>query len=112
MMKRINENLSDHELNCLVVAALGIEEDVHIGERSITRHCIGGSVLRQAYPLDYCNNASDTWRLISTYNITVCGDGYAHLTSSNLPMNRDDIEYWDTNPLRAAVEVFLDMQQD
>jgi len=68
----------------------------------------------QTYDLpDYCNNAADAWPIISQNKITL-----------HAPMSYDDLQEWlcfaandsdadcmNTNPLRAAMIVFLKMQE-
>jgi len=66
--------------------------------------------LRFGFYLDYCNNPSDAWPIITENRI----DTYC--LHSGIWRASNDVNGWlssdDTNPLRAAMIVFLKMEQD
>lgn len=65
---------------------------------------------------DYCNNPEDAWPIIVGKQISLisrCANGE---WKAQLHLGRDDIfdsyaSYWDKNPLRAAMIVFLMMKE-
>ncbi|MDT9381180.1 phage protein NinX family protein [Citrobacter freundii] len=109
--------LSDFEINKLIAK--------HEGVRGF--HCEnvgGGSPLRFTNwkELDYCNNPADAWPVITANGISLLkctvGSGY---WSAEIITDIDEVtdkifqcqssfDYQDANPLRAAMIVFLMMQ--
>lgn len=66
---------------------------------------------------DFCNNPADAWPIIVANNIDIIqdnGQGCALATNSAIQMFQgDDVHIsQDENPLRAAMIVFLMMQED
>ena len=98
--------LSDFEINKLVAEALGLAikclHDVVMA---------GGRIGGFHTEVDYCNNPSDAWPIIleNKINIEWFKDGERVLASND---NRhEDIIYQSSNPLRAAMIVFLMMNE-
>ena len=65
--------------------------------------------------LDYCNNPSDAWPIIETNGISlIVDDGAEHWSAcrySGGGLPNLLIEVFNKNPLRAAMIVFLKMQE-
>lgn len=115
------EAMSDNELNTMVADLRGgYAGNVHGSESKVkvSDPDSGGLFYME---VDYCNNPSDAWPIILEYQISiakyewiekwdahgggVCVD-YDHCIISN-----SDCSYSNKNPLRAAMVVFLMMQE-
>ena len=112
------EEMSDFEINKLVALASGknikfISVDVDDNEIGVI---VGKKHTRQQLPFDPCNNPADAWPIIDENNITIINDH----PSMRLAVN-DAAEYYngfsgiiasyDENGLRAAMIVFLKIQE-
>ena len=106
--------MSDFEINCEVLAAL--EPDVNhmcLSESKEFFYDCGpaGDSWNQISIHDYCNNPADAWPIIKEFGIGI------------IPYKKGQSEAWrvshglingttkDANPLRAAMIVFLQMQE-
>lgn len=61
---------------------------------------------------DYCNNPSDAWPIIlaNKINIRFGAEGFRH-EAQFIQYGRESVEAYHENPLRAAMVVFLMMQE-
>lgn len=92
--------LSDKEINILVGSIKGF----------------ANKIAAQNGLRDYCNNPADAWPIIVENEISLisrCANGE---WKAQLHLGREDIfdsyaSCWDKNPLRAAMIVFLMMQE-
>ena len=115
------EKMSDYELNMMVADLRGgYAGDVH-GSESMVKVKDPESCGLFYVEVDYCNNPSDAWPIIMEYQISivkyegpekwdahgggVCVD-YDHCIISS-----SDCSCSNKNPLRAAMIVFLMMQE-
>lgn len=106
---------SDHEIDCMVVDAVGILSDCHIGKDRITRHCVDGEVLHQAYEVSYCKNWSYIGLMIDYHKISLLNDGdnweaeitYMANVGAYQALEECSYFYTDKNPKRAAAIVYL-----
>jgi hypothetical protein len=104
------DEMSDFDINCKVVDVLGIIQDVHFGEGSISRHCLNGEVLDVVKSVDYCNNPSDAWPIVIDNKIAIGFiDGFGWTADAEYHSNISHSCY--ENPLRAAMIVYLMMQE-
>ena len=104
--------LSDFQINMAVHGCLGLDlHDCTEVARSLTKirstggHCV-----------DYCNNPSDAWPIIAENNISIIFDNpsMTMATSNCVGWYSDEdppIHASSSNPLRAAMIVFLKMQE-
>lgn len=109
--------LSDSEINKRVALSSGknikfISVDVDDNDVGII---VGQKHTRQRLPFDPCNNPSDAWPIIVENKIDVIQDNgqeCALATNSAIMMYQAEDVYieQDVNPLRAAMIVFLMMQ--
>lgn len=105
--------MSDQEIN-MAIARMFFPDDIVIESRSRPPSaCITCSPSRW---VDYCNNPADAWPIIVANNIDIIqdnGQGCALATNSAIQMFQgDDVHIsQDENPLRAAMIVFLMMQE-
>lgn len=91
------EKMSDFEINKLVERSKGFYTEDITGKYMPT--------------FDYCNNPSDAWAIIVDNEIVVHPD--KHTTSlAEVETLTHYISYEDKNPLRAAMIVFLMMNED
>lgn len=116
------ESMSDFEINKAVANKLGLFV-VAVAQDGII---VNGKSLS----IDYCNNPSDAWPIIIENNIGVyaksdsdyeigmcnftgcwCANGI-NSVDGEFGMAVDVFEFVDENPLRAAMIVFLMMQND
>ncbi|APC46553.1 protein ninX [Alteromonas phage PB15] len=115
-----HENISDFEINKRVAESLGFtvtNEQINevVGEMWVIKNNKGA---RDGLP-DYFNNPSDAWPIIVESKISLIeeGDEWAAYFVFELPENMegggcDFIHGWtDKNPLRAAMIVYLMMQE-
>ncbi|QHJ81441.1 MAG: hypothetical protein [Bacteriophage sp.] len=110
--------LSDFEINCEVLAVFSpdINHMCLSGDNSCFYDC--GPTGDRWYQIDipdYCNNPTEAWPIIVGNGISLnsrCANGE---WKAQLHLGRDDIfdsyaSCWDINPLKAAMIVFLMMQ--
>lgn len=114
------EEMSDLQINLLVANAIGVDAAENSGAVFGAVKHEGDNVVSVIGVVDYCNNPSDAWPIIVEYQISiakykgseewdahgggVCVD-YDHCIISN-----SDCSYSNKNPLRAAMIVFLMME--
>ena len=109
------EEMSDLQINLLVASAIGVDA----AENSGVVYCAvkhgGDNVVSVIGVVDYCNNPSDEWPIIFSSRTMLnpyCAD---ELWKAEVPCGFDGFvkEYatcYHRNPLRAAMIVFLMMQ--
>lgn len=108
---------SDWQINCLIAKRLNILSDMHIcnERKTINRHCENGKTLKKIVQVDYCNNPSDAWPVILENKITVdpIGEAWHHNPHPQDYYYHEGIcnNVSDKNPLRAAMIVFLMMNE-
>ncbi len=96
--------LSDFQINMAVHGCLGLDlHDCTEVAGSLTKirstggHCV-----------DYCNNPVDAWPIIVEKKLSIYPSGERWGVEG---FNADDPFYFDDNPLRAAMIVFLLLQE-
>lgn len=113
--------LSDFEINKRVAVALGIETDCYFSEISqqVTLHVIGGVAQEKCVNLDYCNNPSDAWPIIVENGISIeKKSNKTDFWRAAMWEQISDNEFssihqaYFKNPLRAAMIVYLMMQEE
>lgn len=102
--------LSDFEINKAVAELSDTPDDFHMTDCTVTRHCKNGYTLPEILAFDPCNDPADAWPIIFEYGITVEPDRLSEslACASNY---RAYFEYQHSNPLRAAMIVYLMMKQ-
>lgn len=109
------EDMSDFEINKLVALASGknikfISVDVDDNEIGVI---VGQKHTRQQLPFDPCNNQADAWPIILENHIAVVP--YHYSLPQAWPTAFGVASKFcteDANPLRAAMIVFLKMNED
>lgn len=127
------EEMSDFEINKLVVLAIDSDGDIEsVTQRKSKLKCISNQALVKIKgvdglePFNACNNPSDAWQIIVESGISVmmtagsCGDlwtcGVANFHDGSWDFDNEktgeyvDFETYDDNPLRAAMICFLKMK--
>lgn len=102
--------MSDQEINMAVAAIIHPESTVIESKSRPPCACITGQL--PSYWVDYCNNPADAWPIISKHNIAVVP--YRHTLPQAWPTAFGMVSKLtteDKNPLRAAMIVFLKMQE-
>ena len=101
------EEMSDLQINLLVANAIGVDTAENSGVvYSAVKHG-GDNVVSVIGVVDYCNNPSDAWPIIMGSNIDI-----QHRDGFNIPCAKHcEHMHADKNPLRAAMVVFLMMQE-
>lgn len=96
------EQMSDFEINKSVAELLS----VNLGVGSIESGCV---VWDESFnEIDYCNNPSDAWPIITENHIHICFG--SELTTAKAFTCTELVEVVDKNPLRAAMICFLKMK--
>jgi len=99
-------DLHDAEINMKVCAALGLGLS---GYARLIRQGDATILLDDNETLvDYCNNPADAWPIIVENKLSMYPSGTRWGVEG---FNADDPFYFDDNPLRAAMIVFLLMQE-
>ncbi|MFU0948165.1 phage protein NinX family protein [Kluyvera ascorbata] len=109
--------LSDQEINMAVAAITHPESTVIESKSRPPCACITGHL--PSYWVDYCNNAADAWPIIVGNKISIRPHGrnkwYCHkntgMTITQRSETSNQMECQHENPLRAAMIVFLKMQE-
>ena len=102
--------LSDFEINKLVAEALGLDGEIYVD-------CVNPAVnaLKCSQRKDYCNNQTDAWPIILEHEISVIFDMGSIMASRSVafdgPFCSTEGDVFDLNPLRAAMVVFLMMNE-
>lgn len=111
--------MSDFEINKLVAIATGHKQLGSLGWRGLKDGEFNEVMVRGPLKIggfDPCNNPADAWSIIVGNNIDIIqdnGQGCALATNSVIQMFQGDEVHisQDENPLRAAMIVFLTMQE-
>lgn len=111
--------MSDFDINKLVAIATGHKQLGSLGWRGLKDGDFNEVMVRGPLKIggfDPCNNPADAWPVIVANNIDIIqdnGQGCALATNSAIQMFLgDDVHIsQDENPLRAAMIVFLMMQE-
>lgn len=111
--------MSDFEINKLVAIATGHKQLGSLGWRGLKDGEFNEVMVRGPLKIggfDPCNNPADAWSIIVANNIDIIqdnGQGCALATNSAIQMFQgDDVHIsQDENPLRAAMIVFLMMNE-
>ncbi|MFP2377774.1 phage protein NinX family protein [Enterobacter ludwigii] len=109
--------LSDFEINRLVARAIdGLHGDDRTACDCYLSADIGSAIKIPDgdigwITLDYCNNAADAWPIIvdNKINIRFGAEGMA-CEAQFIQYGHESVEFYHGNPLRAAMIVFLMMQ--
>lgn len=105
-------NATDYQINCLVGEKLGF---IVVTSKGDAGHCVGlarpGEGMFTYF--DYCNNVKHAWPIIVENKINVewhewKDDSFKPYALNNATMK----SCYDKNPLRAAMIVFLEMQNE
>ena len=110
------EEMSDLQINLLVASAIGVDAAENSGVVFGAVKHEGDNVVSVMGVVDYCNNPSDAWPIIFSSRTMLnpyCAD---ELWKAEVPCGFDGLfkEYatcYHRNPLRAAMIVFLMMQE-
>ena len=110
------EEMSDLQINLLVANAIGVDAAENSGVVFGAVKHEGENVVSVMGVVDYCNNPSDAWPIIFSSRIMLspyCAD---ELWKAEVPSGFDGIfkvyaTCYHRNPLRAAMIVFLMMQE-
>lgn len=102
------EEMSDFELNQAVTCELFDCHEWSVNKEGTFYHCgFDGSGYFIQTVADYCNNPSDAWPIIMGSKIDI-----QHRNGFNIPCAKNcEHMHADKNPLRAAMIVFLMMQE-
>ena len=103
------EEMSDLQINLLVANAIGVDAAENSGVVFGAVKHEGDNVVSLMGVVDYCNNPSDAWPIIVANRINV----YASEGPDFMPWMAGcgGIMVSNKNPLRAAMIVFLMMQE-
>lgn len=111
------EEMSDLQINLLVADAIGVDAAENSGVvYGAVKHG-GDNVVSVIGVVDYCNNPSDAWPIISESKINLVSpietrnSWTASHTKGGGNWNLNDASVVHENPLRAAMIVFLMMQE-
>ena len=100
------EEQSDFEINKAVAEALGL--DVVAVESKTRVYLYFDERAQDGRSFDPCNHSGDGFPIILDHSISINGYGEDTWEADHFTMNG---EVSDTNPLRAAMIVFLKMQE-
>lgn len=110
--------LSDQEVNAVVAKKIGIQFDEEgpciFDSSNIDSPYSDGEPVR--FSFDPCNNAADAWPIIESNGISIVKHGHGMWLASSDAYWVDGVEWQiggenHPNPLRAAMIVFLMMQE-
>lgn len=103
------EEMSDLQINLLVANAIGVDSAENSGVVYGAVKHDGDNVVSVIGVVDYCNNPSDAWPIILANRINV----YASEGPDFMPWMAGccSVMVSNKNPLRAAMIVFLMMQE-
>lgn len=115
------EEMSDLQINLLVANAIGVDAAENSGVVFGSVKHEGDNVVSVIGVVDYCNNPSDAWPII-TYNsiaifeTAVAGGDVSWVAATNLDKSwlgygAEGFDCYHKNPLRAAMIVFLMMRE-
>lgn len=113
------EEMSDLDINILIAEMFGIYWHISPGRSKsggweyCNNHDIcskNAGALTMPLP-DYCNNPSDAWPIILDSKITVRPWNHDEWQSFTMEGCDSDFVAWHENPLRAAMIVFLMMNE-
>ena len=103
------EEMSDLQINLLVASAIGVDAAENSGVVFGAVKHEGDNVVSVMGVVDYCNNPSDAWQIITANRVNV----YASEGPDFMPWMAGCGGFMvsNKNPLRAAMIVFLMMQE-
>ena len=105
--------LSDFEINKAVAESLGVDHVVMVfGLGDDALHAVFTAPFR-GVKIDYCNNPADAWPIIAENKISLSFDDIYMVWNAydTLGDHRGRALYSNTNPLRAAMIVYLMMNE-
>lgn len=114
--------LSDFEINNLVALAIGakVTDGFRVGDSKESIYyalgedefCVRRGFGSMPIQFDPCNNPADAWLIIvgSKINIRFGAEGMA-CEAQFMQYGHESVDHYHTNPLRAAMIVFLMMQE-
>lgn len=115
------EDMSDLQINLLVANAIGVDAAENSGVVFGAVKHEGENVVSVIGVVDYCNNPSDAWPIITSNSIAMFeavlagGDeiwvATTNIDKSWLGYGTGGFDSYHKNPLRAAMIVFLMMQE-
>jgi len=105
--------LSDQEINLLIAEILNPDSTVIESKSRPPSACITGHL--PTLWVDYCNNPADAWPIIVSSGISLVKYGHGMWLASSDAYWVDGVEWQidgepHQNPLRAAMIIFLKMQ--
>ena len=105
------EEMSDFEINQAVTCEVHGCQMWGVNKDGSFYHCgvLGDAYIHQPV-VDYCNNPSDAWPIILENKITIFSPNDTH-DDSLWMAELDESHMFSANPLRAAMIVFLMMQE-
>lgn len=106
--------MSDQEINMAIAETLFPDRPVIDSKSRPPCACITGSLPSKW--VDYCNNPADAWPIIQSNGISIVKYGHGMWLASSDAYWVDGVEWQidgenHPNPLRAAMIVFLQMQE-
>lgn len=101
------EEMSDLQINLLVANAIGVDAAENSGVVFGKVKHEGENVVSVVGVVDYCNNPSDAWPIILASKIGIHWNVYLWRAVSN----DGKLNSISNNPLRAAMNLFLMMQE-
>lgn len=111
------EEMSDFQINEMVLVATKTNGECHEGSGEVYARN-DRNILQM---VDYCNNPSDAWSIIMEYQISItkyegleewdAHGGGIGVDYDHCIISYSDCSYSNKNPLRAAMIVFLMMQE-
>ena len=104
------EKMSDLQINLLVANAIGVDAAENSGVVFGAVKHEGENVVSVIGAVDYCNTPSDAWPIILENKITIFSPNGTH-DDSLWMAELDESHMFSANPLRAAMIVFLMMQE-
>lgn len=101
--------LSDAQINMMVCKKLGLGLSSYV--RIITQDDATILLDDNKTLVDYCNNPVDAWPIIVEHRINIEWHEWKNGIFRPYALNNETMKScYDTNPLRAAMIVFLEMQ--
>ena len=108
MTKIDYSQLSDQEINVQVARIIHPEREVIESKSRPSSACMIGHLPSKG--LDYCNNPADAWPIIVEHRINIEWHEWKNGIFRPYALNNETMKScYDTNPLRAAMIVFLEM---
>lgn len=105
------ESMSDHRINALVTSVVFGCEEWEYNDAEFYHCGIDGSGYFSQPILNYCNNPSDAWPIISEKRISIEYRDHKSLAPVAKRFGSNSHNIAHENPLRAAMIVFLMMSE-